>query len=334
MTKQYNIQRKASLSSFLSHSIGLMIWCALGASADADGIPLSGELPPTVSKGEKPYLVTETVVVAEGNQTIIEKGVVFLFKNFTGIDVKGTLRVEGTVNQPVIFTSENDTIYNPSAPLEPAAFDWDGITVHPGEAENIFEHCCIHYSLFGIKSLTPNIVITDCVFKDNGNADVTIEGEKLMVTSPFRYTPQSQSVAPSVATAEPSDEILPQEEVKTEPPLVLAPEKKDKKREKPPASVVIEPKKRGRAGMALFRLAGLTACCVGGAFGVREHLGYIDAREDFDALNDFDDDDRLHHTSEEWEAEKNHVNGHLQNALLFYGAGLVGFLSFTISFAF
>ncbi len=182
MGKKEKVYKKVPCQiAFIPHIVCLLLWYAQGQEAQQDFIALSGTLPPTVIKAEAPYLVTGTLTVEKDRRTVIEKGVIFLFKNFSGIIVSGTILVEGTSKEPVIFTSENDTIYNSSATIEPAAFDWDGITLNPTETENIFKHCEIQYSLFGVKSLGKTVVLQECTFRENGNAYVTVKGDKLRV---------------------------------------------------------------------------------------------------------------------------------------------------------
>ncbi len=329
----------ASWHFVCSRLIGVLVWYVCFVWAQPDFIPLSGTLPPTLSKGDAPYLVTDYLVVEQGNHTIVEKGVVFLFKNFTGITVNGSIRVEGTEEEPVVFTSENDTIYNPSSTLEPAPFDWDGISISEGEMENVFTHCIIEYSLFGIKSLSPKLTLKKCVFKDNGNADVAIEGEKLPVISPYSYAEGKALVIPdSTKTATDADQGVIQEESipESKPELVLEEPEKErrKKREKKVSLAPAEPRKKGRAGKVLLRLSGVLAACGGGAFGVKEHLDYLDAKATFDDINEFDDEDKLKYTSEDWEREKQHANDHMTKMVVFYGIGAVGLSLFVISFTF
>lgn len=138
---------------------------------------ISGELPSKVIDKGHPYLVIADIEVAPGNNVTIEPGVVFLFKNFTGLQVHGILLVKGTKDKPVIFTSENNQKYVPTSPMEAAPYDWNGITVHENASGTTLDWATIEYSLFGINSLTNYINIRNCYFKENGKTDLTISGE-------------------------------------------------------------------------------------------------------------------------------------------------------------
>jgi hypothetical protein len=56
----------------------------------------------------------------------------FLFKPFTGMIVDGSLKAEGTLQNPVVFTTVNDGKYNPNSRQLPNPFDWNGIQVSAG----------------------------------------------------------------------------------------------------------------------------------------------------------------------------------------------------------
>ncbi len=314
--------------------------------AGADFETISGELPSVVKKGEKPYLVTSTLEVKEGEEVTIEKGAVFLFKNFTGINVMGSIKVKGTEKDPVIFTSENDTLFNPSSSLEPAPFDWDGITVNPGMEKNIFEHCSIKYSLFGIKSLTQNITLKKCSFIQNGSSDFTINDEKQPVTHPlysYSSTGKESSMAVEVDTTTPDvavQEVEEGKEVTVSKKVDLeAPEEEVKKKRKKKVPLVTEPpgeKKERKSGKIVIRMLSLTTAFVGIAGGVVQYLDFKAAKEEFYKYDDASSQENLMNPNiqEEWENAKNSTNDHQKFGYLYGGIALAGMAFFTISFAF
>jgi hypothetical protein len=320
----------------LLFAAGLLV--GLGTQVCAENfIPLAGALPPTVVKAAKPYMVTGYLEIPAGQQTVIEKGVVMLFRNFTGITVLGTIQVKGSADEPVIFTSENDSAYNPDASIEPAPFDWDGVTVKSGELDNGFEYCTVQYSLFGIKSETNRISFTSCVFRENGKSDVIVGEQKLSVISPFTFKDTSMPAAPAEKTAVAAPQRQEPQPEETVDPADLSFDLEEIPQgagKTVPAPVTPEPKKKGSAAKVVFRLLSIAAVGAGGALGVKEHLGFIEADEEFRNIDDFDETDKMTYTSEDWEAAKNHVNNHLYKALGFYGCALVGAVVFTVTFAF
>ncbi len=336
MGKKEKVYKKVTCkTAIIPHIVCLLLWYAQGQETQQDFVALSGTLPPTVIKAEAPYLVTGTLTVEKGQQTTIEKGVIFLFKNFSGIIVSGTILVKGSSKQPVIFTSENDTIYNSSATLEPAAFDWDGITLNPTETENVFKHCDIQYSLFGVNSLGKNVVFEECTFRENGNADVTVAGDKLMVASPFSYSPNEKPAVSQVDESNSSEEIITQQETEDASQLsfnIEDPADESKPQKTLPLVSPIQGKKKHRR--VTLRLISIGAVCTGGVLGVIEHLNYISAREKFDRINQFGDEEKMKYTANDWNEARDKSNEHLRNSLIYYGVGFTGLTVFTFSFVF
>ncbi len=152
---------------------------------------LSGELPDVVPASGGPYLVTADIVVPPGRTVTIEPGTFMLFRNFTGVQVHGTLIAAGTKEEPIAFTSEHDQRHGSRSPQAPAPYDWNGITVTENAVGTKFEFCRIGYSLYGINALNEYVTIIDCMFRKNGKADLTIKGTKQEVAAgvPFSYKP-------------------------------------------------------------------------------------------------------------------------------------------------
>jgi hypothetical protein len=150
---------------------------------------LVGDLPKSLRAEKGPYLVTSDIYVPAGKTLSIQAGTVLLFKNFTGLHVQGTLAVLGTTDKPVVFTSENDRRFNPAAGLNPNPYDWNGVFIHDDAIGTDLQNFEIAYSVYGINTLTKFIRITNGVFRDNGRANLTIEGMPQTVTAgPFSYS--------------------------------------------------------------------------------------------------------------------------------------------------
>jgi len=174
-------------------------------SSEGTGLTsLSGSLPETVEAAGGPYLVTGNVVVPPGKTVTIEPGVSLLFKNFTGLQVHGTLIATGTLEQPIAFTSEHDNKHGSVTSDPPAPFDWDGITVTENSVGTTLEHCRIAYSVYGINALTEYLTIRNCVFEGNAKTALTIKGDKQEVAKgvPHSYEPLGEM--PQVAPEGPS----------------------------------------------------------------------------------------------------------------------------------
>ncbi len=152
---------------------------------------LTGELPEVVTADGSPYVVVGDIVVPPGKTVTIEPGAFLLFKNFTGVQVHGTLIANGTSDAPIAFTSEHDGKHGSVTETPPAPYDWNGITITENAVGTSFEFCRIGYSLYGINALTEYFTVKNCLFRKNGKADVTIKGTKQEVVAgvPYSYEP-------------------------------------------------------------------------------------------------------------------------------------------------
>jgi hypothetical protein len=157
------------------------------ADTAAPAIELAGNLPGVVFARRQPYRVVADIYVPSGKRVNIEAGTVFLFRNFTGLQVEGVLAVNGTKENPVVFTSENDTDYNHSA-AGAAAYDWNGITILESGIGAVINFGAVLYSVFGVNAMTKYVKLNDCLFLHNGRGNLAIEGQEQKVTDqPFTY---------------------------------------------------------------------------------------------------------------------------------------------------
>ena len=165
--------------------------CLLNFGKLFAGLPseLGGDLPKIVTVDKSPYIVVADLYVPTGKTVVIEAGTVLLFKNFTGLHVRGILIAKGTALAPVVFSSENDQNYNKLSNLNPTPFDWNGIYIHNDGIGTDLENVKISYSVKGIFSETKFIRIGNGIFSDNGRSNCTIETEEKAVKSaePFTY---------------------------------------------------------------------------------------------------------------------------------------------------
>ena len=83
----------------------------------------------TLWTGELPFLVLDTVTVAEGATLTIAEGTTLYFANRGGLQVYGTLRCEGSVGHPVVMRGDRSDCMNtlPPLPYDLASGQWRGI---------------------------------------------------------------------------------------------------------------------------------------------------------------------------------------------------------------
>jgi hypothetical protein len=111
-----------------------------------------------------PYLVTCNVDVASNAELTVEPGVVVRFNDNTQLTISGSLDAEGTVNQPITFTSAN---------ANPAPGDWGRLWFAADHGTSILEEVIIEYAgRAGSGSLLlegGSLTMGDSVIRDSGS---------------------------------------------------------------------------------------------------------------------------------------------------------------------
>ncbi|MBN1601623.1 MAG: hypothetical protein JW915_08445 [Chitinispirillaceae bacterium] len=151
--------------------------------------PLSGaveNLRLTADKG--PYIIENNLHVKVNNQVIIEKGCILLFKSFTGIVVDGSLIVEGTLKDPVVFTTVNDSSYNSKSTVFANPFDWNGILINEIANNVKLVNFVLAYSVYGVRSMKEGLTITNGSFKNNGQFHFTVNDNIKPVADGIPYS--------------------------------------------------------------------------------------------------------------------------------------------------
>ncbi|MBD3241133.1 MAG: hypothetical protein GF331_11150 [Chitinivibrionales bacterium] len=166
---------------------------ALAAVALRAETELSGNIAGmTFSSDGNPHIVTDNMTVAAGGKAVIEEGCVFLFKEFTGLVVDGSLIVEGTLDSPVVFTTIHDTAYAKDSPRLPNPFDWNGVLITPRAGDVKLSNFVLAFSVYGVKSQKESFVINNGTFKQNGQFHVTVSDEIKPVVDGMPYTYNSE----------------------------------------------------------------------------------------------------------------------------------------------
>jgi hypothetical protein len=100
----------------------------------------------SVWNNERPYLVYNEAIVDSGNTLTIESGTTVYFHKNSGLKVKGTLKILGTYEKPVIFKGDR---------LEPSFSDlpdqWNGIILYSGSHNNKINYAVIKNANIGLQ---------------------------------------------------------------------------------------------------------------------------------------------------------------------------------------
>ncbi|MDR3195052.1 MAG: hypothetical protein LBT76_07170 [Tannerella sp.] len=106
----------------------------------------------TVLTADLPYLVYDSLTVAEGATLTLEKGVTFYMHNGASLIVSGTLKANGTQEEPVLFRGDRlDYIYAEIVlPYDRIPGQWRGIYFTSGSYDNELNHVIVRNGTSGL----------------------------------------------------------------------------------------------------------------------------------------------------------------------------------------
>jgi len=110
------------------------------------GVTLTAD---SVLDNKKPYLIYDSLVIDKGVTVEIGEGSVFYMYNNAQLIVNGTVKMEGTVENPVVFRGSR-TDYMITIPYDLIPGQWDGIYFAPDSYDNELENVRIRNGKYGI----------------------------------------------------------------------------------------------------------------------------------------------------------------------------------------
>ncbi len=122
-----------------------------------------------------PVVVDSSIEIDEDTRLVVEAGVQVLLDQGVGIQVKGHLDVRGTVDAPVLFTT------NGTGPVAPDS--WESIRLMSESAGrlHLVEHAAFEGARTGLQVSAASALVQDCTFTNNryglvarGGADVEV----------------------------------------------------------------------------------------------------------------------------------------------------------------
>ncbi|MCW8932075.1 MAG: right-handed parallel beta-helix repeat-containing protein, partial [Gammaproteobacteria bacterium] len=155
-SKIYDINNNPGGAPYVDFSHFLMS----EGGAVANGEFITGEITEDTSFYKNvEYQITHSLIVPEGKTLTLEAGAHLKFSKDMKLIVNGDLNVQGTVDDPVRFSSTNSY---------PMVNDWSGIEINNNTTTTIFEHVIVEYATKGISVNNSSIDISDSEIHHNG----------------------------------------------------------------------------------------------------------------------------------------------------------------------
>ena len=116
------------------------------------------------TKEDSPVLLNESIEIDETTRLVIEAGVEVRFDPDTGIQIKGHLMVEGTAEEPVLFTANTTEPFGPDS--------WESIRARTGlqvsSAEALVQDCNFTINRYGLVARGgAQVEVRSCDFINN-----------------------------------------------------------------------------------------------------------------------------------------------------------------------
>jgi len=157
---------------------------------------ISGDISKFVlDSANNPFIVEKDIDVPLKKKVVIGEGCVFLFKPFVGLNVMGSLAVNGARSHPVVFTTINDSTYNNQSSQAANPFDWNGINIDPNAQAVVLRDFKLMYSVYGLKSRKRDIIVKNGTFNANGQFHFTIFDKIIYVQDNISFSYPDDSTA-------------------------------------------------------------------------------------------------------------------------------------------
>lgn len=120
----------------------------------------------TTLDATRPYLVKDSIVVEEDAVLTIKEGVRIFFRDEGRMLVRGSLRVEGTYEKPVIFRGDRTDRMLSNVPYDDTPNRWNGVRIDSMAHDNVIKCLDLHSARYGIVAKKTDLKIEASQFRE------------------------------------------------------------------------------------------------------------------------------------------------------------------------
>lgn len=142
----------------------------------------------TTLASTRPIVIRDSIYVAPDATLTIASGTTLMFHSEAGLVVDGNLRINGTLDAPVVLRSDQtehmfDYLYYDNTPSR-----WGGVTIRSTSRSNILKYCDIHAASFGVlvegnEGCTTSLNVENCVLHNIGGDGLSLTNCRSKVTN-------------------------------------------------------------------------------------------------------------------------------------------------------
>lgn len=163
----------------------------------------------TILTNDKPFLISDSLVIAKDVTVTINKGTRFFFRRNASLDIHGTLKTLGSIQEPVIFRADRFGYIDGSIPYDNVSGQWEGVVFYAESFGNHLENLFIrnatrgvtflesdpqykkavlintkvhNTSQYGVSAVNCNIDAQNCLFTNSRGATFTVLGGAYTIT--------------------------------------------------------------------------------------------------------------------------------------------------------
>lgn len=120
----------------------------------------------TTMQSRRPVIIYDSLYVSAGATLTIAAGTQLYFHQQASMCVDGTLRVDGTLDAPVVFRGDRTGNLFPYLPYDNTPQQWGGVYLH-GHGHR-FDYLDLHSSTFGIVADDTDMELANCLIHNTG----------------------------------------------------------------------------------------------------------------------------------------------------------------------